>query len=165
MEIIGYVIALVGVVLAVPTTIHALRELGWITTLAPIDEAKESESPYSEMLVSGEEERKLLALSPSRADTPGTIEYDLVKFENRLPKGDRSKDPLKELNGLIRNPELIRFSGPLQKKLRAKFYVGLCSLCRYRYNNFTVHRRFFVQYRIGSFSRLYTSCLWRRGVR
>jgi hypothetical protein len=68
----------------------------------------------------------LLTLKPDRAAIPGTLEHDLVDFEVNLPQRYRSNDPLRELNGLIRNPGMIRWSAGSTARM-SKVFIAIFS--------------------------------------
>lgn len=107
---------LIGTLLGIPQAVAALRDLGWIPSPTP-DSVPAQTYPSLEVPATDQGERVLLTLKPNRAATPGTVEYDLMSFENRLPLRHRSSEPLTGLNNLIWNPWLLRWSA--SSRLRA----------------------------------------------
>jgi hypothetical protein len=108
-----FVIMLIGFVtlfIAVPPSIKAMRDLGWIGNSKSVTHSEtQISSPNDNIELFNDHERVLLALKPERAKIPGTIEYELMAYEDRLPEKYRKENPLTGLNSLIRNPSLIRW--------------------------------------------------------
>jgi hypothetical protein len=127
-ELVAVLIAFVTLVVAIPPAITAMRDLGWIGAGTPVPPTVPVEATRSDTEAPAPDhgERVLLTLKPDRAAIPGTLEHDLVDFEVNLPQRYRSNDPLRELNGLIRNPGMIRWSAGSTARM-SKVFIAIFS--------------------------------------
>jgi hypothetical protein len=104
MDTLGGLISIATLLIGIPATIVAMRELEWIKARSLNDTSAE---PLT-VAADDDTERVVLTLTPENVRKAGTIQHDLANFETRLPSRYRNEnDPV---NGLIRNPSYIRWS-------------------------------------------------------